>query len=155
MIVIVKGKADYLWRVWYRHQELDIAHLLIEFQLGLVMLDLVKPSSEHKVLDVWGERYACLLLYFRPCDNAFSIIRYDAVCLLHLAIPDSCYLHCPFTCASLLRLDYRRFYKIRLLRIEPVRQDQGGTQKILQNLAKFQGCGCCTPPRSCRVPWES
>src|ERR671916_2071255 len=96
MIVIVKGKTDYLWRVWYRHQQFDIAHFLVEFQIGLVVLDLVKPSSECKVLDVEGDRYAGLLLYFRPRDNAFSIIGYEAVCFLYLTISDSCYLHCPF-----------------------------------------------------------
>src|SRR3712207_6366620 len=104
------------------------------------MLDLIKPSSEHKVLDVWRNGYACLLLYIRPSDNAFFIIRYNAVCLLHLAISDSCYLHCPFTCASLLRFDYRRLCKIQISRIEPEHQAQGGTQKILQSLEIFQGC---------------
>src|SRR5215210_970590 len=127
MIVVVKGKADYLWRVWYRHQELDIAHFVIEFELRLVVLDLVKPPPEHKVLDVWGDRYACLLLYFRPCDNAFSIVGYDAVSFLYLAISDSGYPNCPFTCASLLQFDYRRFYKTQISRTGPVRQAQGGT----------------------------
>src|SRR5919202_1677799 len=103
------------------------------------MLDLVKPSSEHKVLDVWWDRYACLLLYFRSRDNAFCIIRYDAICLLYLAISYSCYLHCRFTYASLLRFDYRRFYKTQISRIEPSCQAQDETQKILQNLVIFQG----------------
>src|SRR5919206_1103173 len=114
MIVIVKGKADYLWWIWYWHEELYIAHFVIVFELGLLVLDFVKPSSKDEVLDIWRDRYACLLLYFRPCNNALSIVGNDAECFFYLAISDSCHLHCRFTYVSLLRFDHRRSCKIQI-----------------------------------------
>src|SRR5215204_3672001 len=50
MIVVVKGKADYLWRVWYRHQELYIAHFVIEFELALLFLTLSSHPLNTKFL---------------------------------------------------------------------------------------------------------